>query len=197
VKDLIDMVVNREFSQPAQLLLRLHPNHFKPVTRYQEEAAEIIRLAKSCRDVHVVEPRVLAEGLPRYSGEDYPEKASMFAYSDVLVTIYSTMVVEASIYDTPMVSACVEAERGWKDYYWIPLKEIPTWPTAARVVATGAGRTAFNRQQLREAIDAYLKDPDLESANRMNFLKQELTYLNGEATGKTAEFLFDLVEGKI
>jgi hypothetical protein len=196
VRDLVAMVARKEFSEPTQLLLRLHPNHFKPVARYQEEAAEIIKLAAACKDVHVVEPRVLADGLPRYSGEDYPEKASMFACSDVLVTIYSTMVVEAAIYDTPVVSACVDEGHGWKDYYWIPLREIPTWPTAARVVATGAGRSAFTRQELHDVIDAYLKDPLKDFKNRRNFLKQELTYLHGESTGKTAEFLLGLVKGR-
>ena len=33
------------------------------------------------------------------------EKASMMAYSDVVVTVYSTMVVETAVHDTPMVAA--------------------------------------------------------------------------------------------
>ena len=43
----------------------------------------------------------LGAGLAHYSGEDMPEKASMMAWSDVFLTVYSTMVVETAIHDRP------------------------------------------------------------------------------------------------
>ena len=49
--------------------------------------------------VHLVEPVPLGGELGYYSGEDMPEKASMMAYSDVFLTVYSTMVVETAIHD--------------------------------------------------------------------------------------------------
>ncbi len=41
--------------------------------------------------------------LERYAGEDYPEKASMMAHCDVLVTLYSTMVVEVGDRSTALL----------------------------------------------------------------------------------------------
>ncbi len=198
VRVLTDLVEQDAFSQPAQLLIRLHPNHFKDFPHYREDAQEIYAIAARSPHVHIVEPREMPGGLERYSGEDYPEKASMLKHSDVLVTIYSTMVVEAALHDTPFVSACLESPRGWADKgkFWVPLREIPTWPTAARVNALGAGRTVFTPGELRDAIETYLTDPQRDAENRRRFIAQELTWLNGEATEKTAEFIRQVAMGE-
>lgn len=198
VQVLADLIAQDAFSQPAQLLIRLHPNHFKNFPHYREDAREIYAIAARHPHVHIVEPREMPGGLERYSGEDYPEKASMLKHSDVLVTIYSTMVVEAALHDTPFVSACIESPRGWADKgkFWVPLREIPTWPTASRVNALGAGRTVFTAEALRDAIEAYLADPTLDGENRRRFIVRELTWLHGEATEKTAEFIRQVATGE-
>ena len=37
----------------------------------------------------------------------------MMAHSDVLVTVYSTMVVETAVHDTPIVAAVIDIPGGW------------------------------------------------------------------------------------
>jgi hypothetical protein len=98
---------------PSQLLVRLHPNHFWDHPLYSQERVQIQQLAEQTPHVHVVEPVPLGGSLGYYSGEDMPEKTSMMAHSDVFVTVYSTMVVEAAIHDRPIVSACIDAPNGW------------------------------------------------------------------------------------
>jgi hypothetical protein len=182
-------------AKPSQLLVRLHPNHFRPIPHYEEERQAIYEVAKAQPGVHVVAPQALAGDLPRYSGEDFQEKGSMLAHADVVVTIYSTMVVEAAIHDKPVVSACINSPTGWKDHYWIPLTEVPTWPTAARVDEMGASRVAFTPEQLVEALNLYLQNPQADEENRRRFLEQELTFLKaGEATQATARFFLSLLE---
>ncbi|HEX7541736.1 MAG TPA: hypothetical protein VF352_06365, partial [Anaerolineales bacterium] len=87
--------------RPSQLLIRLHPNHFRPGTRFEGEANRVREYIKGMPHVHLVEPISLGGGLGHYSGEDLPEKASMMAWSDVFLTVYSTMVVETAIHDRP------------------------------------------------------------------------------------------------
>lgn len=193
VEALTRIIIENQLSTPAQLLIRLHPNHFKSQEHYQEEREKIYEVTRQYPDVHVVAPKALAGGLPRYSGEDFPEKASMLAHCDVLVSIYSTMVVEAALHGKPAISACIDSPTGWPKNFWIPLHDVPSWPTAARVNQAGAGVNAFTSEELVNALDAYLKDPDLHRANRQKFIEQELTYLNGESTGETAQYLLKLV----
>jgi hypothetical protein len=194
VTALADIVSSGRLGQPAQLLIRLHPNHFKPVARYQQECEAIYELAKRCPDVHIVAPRALAGSLPRYSGEDFEEKASMLAHCDVCISIYSTMVLEAALHDKPIVSVCMEAPGGWQDYFWVPLSEVPRWPTASRVNACHASRTAFTAEETAKAINAYLADPSLDADGRRKFVEQELTFLEpGEASRKTAAIILSLL----
>jgi hypothetical protein len=194
VKALAELVGNQQLGQPCQLLIRLHPNHFKNVPRYKREAEAIYDLARRFPHIHIVEPREMPGDLERYAGEDYPEKASMMAHCDVLVTLYSTMVVEVAIQDKPVVNACLPTAEGYGEDFWVPILEVPTFPTSKRVNGSGAGRLARSKEELQQILSAYLHDPTLDSAERHQFLLQELTYLNGEATGRTANFLIGLVD---
>ncbi len=193
IKALAELVGNQQLGQPCQLLIRLHPNHFKNVPRYKREAESIHELARRYPHIHIVEPREMPGDLERYAGEDYPEKASMMAHCDVLVTLYSTMVVEVAIQDKPIVNACLPTDEGYGDDFWVPILEVPTFPTSKRVNASGAGRLARNKDELQQTLSAYLLDPTLDADQRHQFLLQELTYLNGEATNQTANFLLSLV----
>lgn len=195
VKILAEMVERQSLSQPVQLLLRLHPNHFRNFPHYQQEKEDIYRLIRGMKHVHIVEPKPLAGNLPRYSGEDLPEKASMLAHCDVLVTIYSTMVVEAALHDKPVISVCIDAPKGWPGKYWIPLSEVPNWPTAARVTKADVGEVVFSEDELRIALDHCLLNPKEKATKRRKFVEDELTFLNGEATENTANFLWALANG--
>jgi hypothetical protein len=194
VKLLADIINSQSLGEPSQLLVRLHPNHFKPYPHYQEEAKAIYELAKQYPDMHVVAPKEVAKGLERYSGEDFPEKASMLTYCDVLVTIYSTMVVEAALHGKPSVSACIDAPNGWGKKFWVPLHEIPYWPTATRINKANAGKTAMTADELCQYIDEYLANPDLNATERRRFLESELAFLDGESTQVTAKLLLSLLE---
>lgn len=194
IQSLADLVSNQQLGQPCQLLIRLHPNHFKNVPRYKREAEAIYELTRKYPHIHIVEPREMPGDLERYAGEDYPEKASMMAHCDVLVTLYSTMVVEVAIQDKPVVNACLPTEEGYGEDFWVPILEVPTFPTSKRVNASGAGRLATSKDELKRTLSAYLLDPTLDAEGRQQFLLQELTYLNGEATTRTANFLQSLAE---
>ena len=93
VEALADLVIDERLSQPAQLLVRLHPIHMSG--HYVEEADRIRTLARQHAHIRVVEPVPLGQ-LGHYSGEDTAEKTSMRANSDVFLTVASPMRVEAS-----------------------------------------------------------------------------------------------------
>lgn len=194
VEILAKLVSHESLCVPAQLLIRLHPNHFKNVPRYQSEAKAIYRLAERFPAIRIVEPREMPGDLERYAGEDYPEKASMLAHCDVLVTLYSTMVVEAAIHDKPIINACLPTGEGYGEDFWVPIREVPSFPTSLRVNASGAGRLVQSEKDLVDALNAYLEDPILDSKNRQAFLQQEITYVIGESTLHTADYIYSLLK---
>lgn len=189
VEALANLVVSDALVRPAQLLVRLHPIHMSG--HYVVEADKIRELAHRHQHVHVVEPVPLG-ALGHYSGEDMTEKTSMMAHSDIFLTVYSTMCVEASFQEKPIVSVCIDAPAGYPGKFWVPMSKIGVWPTHSRFRTSGAGRVALNQEELCEALDHYLQSPGAGLEAQRRFLKQECTYIDGTAGRRTAEFFISL-----
>jgi CDP-glycerol glycerophosphotransferase (TagB/SpsB family) len=126
-----------------------------------------------------------------------PEKSSMMAHSDVFVTVYSTMVVEASVHERPVVSACIDSPIGWPGKFTLPLSRIGDWPTHSRFRDSAAGRVAYTKEELREAINLYLKSPQVDMVERRNFIVRECTFTDGTAGRKTGEYLLSRMGKKL
>jgi hypothetical protein len=183
--------------EPSQLLIRLHPSHFQDKPKiFAEERERIFALEKQYPNVHVVKPIALGGSLGYYGGEDMDEKSSMMAHSDVLVTVYSTMVVETAVHDTPIVAAVIDVPGGWNKprKFSLSLKKIGNWPTHKRFRDAKAGRVAQNESELCDILNAYLKDPSLDAAERKKFIEDEITFTNGTSGKRTAEFILKTLE---
>ena len=197
VEALARLVSSEALAEPSQLLIRLHPSHFQDKPRiFAEERERIFALEKGYPHVHVVKPVALGGSLGYYSGEDMDEKSSMMTHSDVLVTVYSTMVVETAVHDTPIVAAVIDVPGGWNkpNKFSLSLKKIGNWPTHKRFRDAKAGRVASNEKELCEAINLYLKDPALDAAERRKFIQDEITFTDGTSGKRTAEFILEILE---
>jgi hypothetical protein len=196
VEALSRLVASDALAYPSQLLVRLHPSHFQDRPRiFAEERARIQALESTYPNVHVVQPVPLGGSLGYYGGEDMDEKASMMAYSDVVVTVYSTMLVETAVHDTPMIAAVIDTPGGWNvpRKYSLALRDIGNWPTHQRFREAGAGRIARDKEELRSRLNEYLSKPDLDQAERRKFVQEEITYLDGSAGRRTATFIQGLL----
>ena len=196
VEALARLVSSDALVQPSQLLVRLHPSHFQDKPRiFADEREAIHALEQKYPHVHVVRPVALGGSMGYYGGEDMDEKSSMMAYSDVFVTVYSTMVVETAVHATPIVSACLDVPGGWNipGKFSLSLKQIGNWPTHKRFRQAKAGRVAYNEGQLCAAVNAYLQNPQLDSAERKAFVEREITFTDGFAGRRTAEFILKVL----
>jgi len=137
----------------------------------------------------------LGGSLGYYGGEDMDEKSSMMAYSDVVVTVYSTMLVETAVHDTPMIAATIDVPGGWNkpNKFSLSLKEIGDWPTHQRFRLAKAGRVAQNESELRDALNLYLKDRTVDSSERRKFVQDEITFTDGTSGKRTAEFILKVL----
>ncbi len=199
VEALARLVESDTLAEPSQLLIRLHPSHFQDKPRiFAEEREKIHALEQKYPHVHVVRPVALGGSLGYYGGEDMDEKSSMMAHSDVFVTVYSTMVVETAVHDTPIVAAVIDTPGGWKvpGKFSLSLKEIGNWPTHQRFREAKAGRVAATENELRDVLNAYLENPALDAAERQAFIEKEITYTDASAGKRTAEFILKVLNAK-
>jgi hypothetical protein len=195
IEALARLVSENQLAEPSQLLVRLHPNHFMDVPRFAAERERMRQFVREMPHVHLIEPVPLGGELGYYSGEDMDEKSSMMAYADVFTTVYSTMVVEASCHNTPVVAVTIDHETGWKDAdkFYLPLTEIGHWPTHDRFIQSHAGRAATTIDQLRDALNHYLTAPHAEADARQQFLSDEVTFTDGKSGQRTGEYFLSLL----
>src|SRR5215216_2310804 len=196
VEALAKLVASDALAEPSQLLVRLHPSHFQDQPKiFAQEREQIFALEKQYPNVHVVKPVALGGSLGYYGGEDMDEKSSMMAHSDVLVTVYSTMVVETAVHDTPIVAAVIDVPGGWNKpkKFSLSLKKIGNWPTHKRFREAKAGRVARNEKELCEVINLYLENPSLDADERRKFIEDEITFTDGTSGKRTAEFILKIL----
>jgi CDP-glycerol glycerophosphotransferase (TagB/SpsB family) len=196
IEALAKLVSSDSLTEPSQLLIRLHPSHFQDKPKiFADERAQVFELEKKYPHVHVVQPVALGGSLGYYGGEDMDEKSSMMAYSDVVVTVYSTMLVETAAHDTPMIAATIDVPGGWnkKGKFSLSLKEIGDWPTHQRFRMAKAGRVAKDENELRDALNMYLKDRTIDSKERRKFVEDEITFTDASSGKRTAEFILKVL----
>ncbi|HRQ24539.1 MAG TPA: hypothetical protein PLF42_14025, partial [Anaerolineales bacterium] len=199
IESLAKLVSSDALAEPSQLLIRLHPSHFQDKPKiFADERAQVFDLEKKYPHVHVVQPVALGGSLGYYGGEDMDEKSSMMAYSDVVVTVYSTMLVETAVHDTPMIAAVIDTPGGWNkpNKFSLSLKEIGNWPTHKRFREAKAGRVAGDEEQLRDAVNLYLVDPGTDKVQRRKFVEDEISFTDGISGRRTAEFIINILQMK-
>ena len=197
IEALAKLVSSDSLAEPSQLLIRLHPSHFQDKPKiFADERAQVFELEKKYPHVYVVQPVALGGSLGYYGGEDMDEKSSMMAYSDVVVTVYSTMLVETAVHDTPMIAATIDVPGGWnkKGKFSLSLKEIGDWPTHKRFCEAKAGRVANNENELRDVLNMYLKDRTIDSAERRKFIEDEITFTDASSGKRTAEYILEVLD---
>ncbi len=190
IQALVNLVNSNQLNYPSQLLIRLHPIHMSG--HFVDEANQIRQIANEHPHIHLVEPKQLGD-LDYYSVDDLVEKTSMMAQADIFLTVYSTMCVEASFQERPIISVCIDSTVGYPGKYWLPMSEIGIWPTHSRFRASGAGRIATNEMELCTAINDYYDFPNANLPEQKAFVNQECTYTDGTAGKRTGEYLLSLL----
>jgi len=199
IEALAKLVSSDSLAEPSQLLIRLHPSHFQDKPKiFAEERQRVFDFEKKYPHVHVVQPVALGGSLGYYGGEDMDEKSSMMTYSDVVVTVYSTMLVETAVHDTPMIAATIDVPGGWNkpNKFSLSLKEIGNWPTHKRFREAKAGRVARDENELRDALNMYLNDKTVDAKERRLFVEDEVTFTDASSGKRTADFILELLDPK-
>ncbi|MBF0284295.1 MAG: hypothetical protein HQL51_07535 [Magnetococcales bacterium] len=174
---LAGMVAANRWSDPCQLLVRLHPKddpgryaglRGRPGVTVQlpgEKAATNDGWNPSEREMH--------------------QLAETLCYADVVVNIASTITIDACAFDTPVVNVAFDGPR-----------DLPPGRSCRRfyafdhyrsIVATGGARMAFSAEELQRALAAYLADPSLDAEGRERIRREQYGVLDGQAGRRVAE----------
>lgn len=201
VQALARAVDEDRFGEPTQLLIRIHPTHFKrSKPEYRETAAEVdefVRLEKTLSNVRVAYPEIVPEKPDRIitTRRDLANLASMMRASDVLVTLFSTMVLEAAVLNVPTVSVAMDPPKEWQRDRWLSITQALDWPTHARIIESGTSTVARSDDELFSAIRAYLRDRSLHREHRRAFALAEGGFEDGQSSQRIADIILQTATG--
>lgn len=180
--DFFDEILSgAQFKPPAQLIVRFPPNddvvigsHYKNRIVFQMPGKRFS--AKRGTDWDM-------------SAEDLRDLADTIYYSDVVVGYPSTMMIDAAVFDKPIIN--IKFERGaHKQSFVLWAYKVAHYQP---VLATGGVRLAHNESELVEWINNYLADPGLDSAGRKKIAETQCLGLDGRAGSRVADFLLGML----
>lgn len=183
------------FSFPCQLLVRLHPNHYQVQNgryRYQRILDEYEDIKRRYRWVFFNKPQILSHllssDMPR---SEMIELGSILKYSDVMVNYYSTLMLEASIFDLPIINFVKYGHNillGKENRAAINFEHI------RRVIYRKAEVTVLTDEDLINAISDYLVFPEKDKEGRKRVMLEECGPNRGRAGKVIADYLLGLLK---
>jgi CDP-glycerol glycerophosphotransferase (TagB/SpsB family) len=169
---------------PAQLLVRLHPRD--DLDRYDEFKGT----------PHLIVEKPFKKTVKSGDGLDVDitadnqqHLADTLRHSDVVVTVASTIAIEASIFDTPVVDVSFDGEtpvefaKSARRYY--------RFTHYANITRRGAAPTADTPESLVEHVSRYLADRSLDREGRRQVVADQVQFTDGRSSERLVRFVVE------
>lgn len=157
------------------ILVRLHPND--PHTPYREFSVEpclaIERAGRQTRSDAAGGQKI------EMGADDFLNLTATLTHADVVLNFASTMIIEACIFDTPVINVAFPADRSI----------VYQYEYNQGLIATGGVKTAYSPSELAALVNRYLEQPEFERAERKQLLDTYLPFRDGKSYLRTAQFI--------
>ena len=169
---------------PAQLLVRLHPrDDLDRYDRFRGTAHLIVEkpFKKTVKS---------GDGLDvDITSENQQHLADTLRHSDVIVTVASTIAIEASIFDTPVVDVSFDGET--PEEFSKSARRYYRFTHYANVTRAGAAPVAETPEALIDHVARYLNDRSLDRAGRQRVVREQVQFTDGNSSDRIARFVVE------
>ena len=118
------------------------------------------------------------------------EWINTFRHADVVVNLSSTVVIDAAIFDTPVVNLDFDPQPGQPDQKLI--KEINhTWPHFKPVAESGGITLVNDPDEMVEAVRTYLANRELHRVQRRWIVEHVCGFMDGKCGDRMADAILD------
>ena len=123
------------------------------------------------------------------TSENQRHLADTLRHSDVVVTVASTIAIEASIFDTPVVDVSFDGEtpvefaKSARRYY--------KFTHYANITRQGAAPVAETPEALVEHVGRYLADRSLDREGRRRVVQDQCQFTDGKSSERIAKFVVE------
>lgn len=178
-------IMKEKSKQKLQLILRVYPNQYLLNSAFMDT---LLSYVKQLDDVWV------SVGDPNYSRQgtehevlqiDEEELWNILDFSDVIINIFSTLTIEACIFDKPIINMWYFSRqaRSFQQPVYFP---YPLTKHIGRVLDSGAAYLAKDREQLIEMIYEGITNPHHHTQQRRELVRCECGDMDGDAPVRLA-----------
>ena len=185
------MMKEGQVSATCQLVIRPHPIYFRILNGkyvYEKDINQLKELEKKYPFIVFDYPEALSE----HTSHDMPKSetyklGALLKYSDIVMCFYSSINIEASIFNTPIINIELYHKKN------LPNKVMANHAHNKRVFATGGVKSVTDEASLLKGINDYLSEPSRDSDGRRNIVEQEAGPNQGVAAKTIGNYLVDLL----
>lgn len=185
-----EWVVNDELARPCQLLARPH---------YSNCDQDIFRAFRGKPGVFVDNYRVTGFLPDKWdpSKEEMIDFINSLYHCDVMINIASTLTLDAAGFDKPIINvnfggAYEEGNKNGRDVTWMQYES----DHFKLVLETGATKKVDTPSELKEQINNYLLNPQLDAQERSLLVKKLCFKLDGRASERIVAVLSAIADGE-
>jgi hypothetical protein len=165
---------------PCQLLVRLHPNtrgdYLRKFDRFKDRPCIVVQSAGRVARIQ--------DGWDP-SWEDTIRLGETMLHSDLVVTVGSTICLDAIAFDTPVVGIGFEGEK--QNDYWDSYRRYYDFTHLSRVVKNGGLRVVNSLDEMVDAVRNYLDNPCLDAGGRQRVREKQIFSLDGKSGRRAGE----------
>jgi hypothetical protein len=194
---LVDCLDRGRFEEPAQIILRMHPKYFNRIgvkDPLYRELTNLLDQLGTHQHVFIHSPKVKPNTVSyMLFFEDDIQLMQILSNCDVCLSVASTQMLEATIFDKPSIS--IEYGRWKTNFLDNDLREMKL-EHLKRIHRVGAILRAHSKESLLKFINDALCHPERLLAKRRDLVDQEIPVHRGVAADKIVRCISSLAAGK-
>ena len=178
---LLDAMRSGAIAAPCDLLVRVHPrDDLRAYDRYAGTARVVVekpfRESARAGDGHSVD----------VTAENTRHLADTLYHSDVVLNVASTIAIEASIFDTPVVNIAFDQDDAEARPFLISPLRYYSYTHYQQIVRAGAVRIAKSAGEMVDLVNAYLADPSRDAEGRRRVVAEQCEFVDGRSAERLA-----------
>ncbi|HED38055.1 MAG TPA: hypothetical protein ENI76_07410 [Ignavibacteria bacterium] len=181
-----DAIVKEKLPKDMVIIFRQHPTEKTLVGDTNKSSNIIIDDSKTILTKENSYSEILTK--------DMEHLADSIFHSDVMINTASTMSIDASVFDKPVINIAFD---GWEEKQFHESVSRFYKPSHAHyqpIVKSGGVRITYSIDDLIEVINLYLNDPTLDKKGRRRIVEEQCYKLDGQSGKRIGIFLLSLIK---
>ncbi|KKT41786.1 MAG: hypothetical protein UW28_C0006G0017 [Parcubacteria group bacterium GW2011_GWA2_44_13] len=187
INGLLDAIKTGKLPKDIQILVRYRPGT-PPIAEGLLKKSENLTITVPCEVHFDGRGRLSTTEDFEWRKEDVDLLMNSLRWSDVVINTVSTLSVDASVYDKPVINVRFDAEPSCPPMHSVMVM-LPNHDHYKAIEASGGVKLVGSMDEMISAINAYLKNPKLDAEGRERLRQEQIVFMDGKAGHRIADFI--------